>query len=186
MPGLIPLLRMNVALQNKNDFSFDVISVSARVSFAFAEAPNMVVGNRTYVGEAFLEWGSTTVVPGDKGSLTFSLPLDFNLIGGIEARRDGHDVLVNLLVRVNGIERHQDGSVGTRMVSSGVSEARNPGAMEMSKVIAKSEWGSFLKQWEYPEDLKNPLEDLRQTIKQANDASPNFSPDVKEKEVLAL
>lgn len=169
--GFIPALRMNVALNNKNDFAFDVMSVTARTSISFAEGAQTVVGiPHSYLGEAFLEWGSTTVAPGDASSLTLFLPLDFNLLGGIEGQRAQHDVILNLSIRINGVERKQDGTVGAHVVSATVSDARTPGSMELSRIIAKSQWVSLLRQWQYPEDMKNPLEDLRRTIKEAQQA----------------
>jgi len=43
--------------------------------------------------------------------------------------------------------------------------------MEVSKIIARSEWGGFLKEWNISDDMKNPLEDLRRTVKEAQEAS---------------
>lgn len=169
--GLVPALRVNVALNNKNDFAVDILSVSSRASISFAEGPNMVLGiPHSYLGEAYLEWGSTTIVPGDSGSITLLLPLDVNLLGGIEGLRAEHDVILSLLLRMNGVERRQDGTIGTRVVSVTVSDVRSPGAMELTRLIAKSQWASLLKQWEFPEDMKNPLEDLRRTIREAQQA----------------
>ncbi len=169
--GLIPALRINVALNNKNSFAVDVISVVARASVSFGEGARMLVGvPHSYIGEAYLDWGGTTISPGDGGSMTFLLPLELSLLGGIEGLRAEHDVIMNLLVRINGIERQQNGTVGAHVVSGGVADARNPGAMEMSKIIARSEWVGFLKEWKYSEDMKNPLEDLRRTVREAQEA----------------
>ena len=169
--GLIPALRINVALNNKNSFAFDVISITSRVSVSFGDGPRTAVGiPHTYIGEAYLDWGGTTIQPGDGSSLTFLLPLELSLLGGIESFRAEHDVIVNLLVRINGIERQQNGTIGPHVVAGTVTDARNPGAMEVSKIIARSEWAGFLKEWKYSEDMKNPLEDLRRTVKEAQEA----------------
>jgi len=60
--GLIPALRMNVALNNKNSFALDVISVLSRASISFGDGARIAVGiPHSYIGEVYVDWGSTTI-----------------------------------------------------------------------------------------------------------------------------
>jgi hypothetical protein len=168
--GLKPLLRINVTLISKYDSAFDLMTVNSKVEILFSEKGRVVPDIPTnYVGEALVEWRSRTVAPGDGSSITLHLPVDFELLGGIEEIRQGHDVEVKLWITFNGIERQTPGTIGQRVVAGEIMDARY-NSQGVSATIAKSKWMEFLNEWQYSPSQKNAAKELSKTILEAQQA----------------
>jgi hypothetical protein len=172
-PGLRPVLRIGTLLKSGDSSHFDLISITCRGLVSFSERGRMVSQFPfDYIGEAYPEWGSRTILGGMVSSLTFLLPVDFDLLGDIEERRSkgDHDVDISVQIMVSAIGRRQDGTIGTNVVAGDVMSDTNPGAMQISKTVAKSDWADFLKQWQYSDTVRNSLREIGHTIAEAQNA----------------
>lgn len=168
--GLKPLLQINVTLISKYDLAIDLVSVTSRVQVFFKEKGQAVSSIPTnYIGDAFIEWRSKTVMPGDSNSITLLLPVDFDLLGGIEDVRQGYDVEIQLWTTFSGIERQQQGTIGNRLVAGDVLDARY-NAQGVLGTIAKSRWVELLNEWRYSPEKRRAAEELGKTIREAQEA----------------
>jgi len=167
--GLKPLLQINVTLISKYDLPIDLLSVTSRVQMFFREKGQAVSSIPTnYIGDAYIEWRSRTVV-GDNGSITLLLPVDFDLLGGIEDVRQGHDVEIQLWITFVGIERQQQGTIGNRVVAGDILDSRY-NAQGVLGTIAKSRWIELLNEWRYSPEKRRAAEELDKTIREAQEA----------------
>jgi hypothetical protein len=168
--GLKPLLQTNVALISKYDSAIDLMAVNSRVSVLFSEKGRAVSSIPTaYIGDAHIEGRLRTVLPGDGNSITLLLPVDFDLLGGIEDIRQGHDVDISLWVTFEGIERQTQGTIGQRVVGGEIFDARN-NTQWVSGTIAKSKWTEFLNEWGYSPSQRDASKELSKTIREAQEA----------------
>jgi hypothetical protein len=168
--GLKPLLQINVTLISKYDSPIDLLSVSSRAQVFFKEK-GVAVGSipTAYIGDAYIEWRSRTVMSGDNNSIILLLPIDFDLLGGIEDIRQGHDVEIQLWTNFNGIERLPQGTIGQRVVAGDVLDSRY-NAQGVLGTIAKSRWVELLSEWRYSPEKRRAAEELGKTIREAQEA----------------
>ena len=161
--GLKPFLRMNVTIKSASVSVIDLMSVDARVTVLFSEKERAVSSiPTTFVGNAHVEWHSRMFGPGDNNSLTFLWPVDFDLLGGIEDIRQGHDVSVSLWITFNGFERQQgQAAVPGRAVAGEILDART-NAQGVSGTIAKSRWIELLNEWGYSPSRRDATKEFDQ------------------------
>src|ERR1700733_1121206 len=169
--GLVPRLRITVELTNKGDYAIDLVSMLSRTFVNFSEndrPQDMSMGE--YLNEAYLDSNLTfTMTTTAPTPLNLLLPLDFDLLGGIEERRRGRDVVINLGLRVIGRERLSDGQPGTRTPAIDVADSRTSSTY-LTGVIAKSTWEDFLKQWKHPSGVGDPAKRIAEALEGAREA----------------
>jgi hypothetical protein len=164
------LLRINVALDSGYSSAIDIMTISSYVTVLFSEKGNTVLDvANTYVGYAHVEWSSRTLIPGVRNIVTFLLPIDFDLLDGIEGQRRDHDVAISMWIKFNGIERDQPGTLGQRTVFGDVLEDRT-NVQWVSEIITKSRWLEFLAAWGYSGERRNAASELAQLIREAREA----------------
>jgi len=169
--GLKPVLWLTVALNSKYESAFDLTSVASRAYVAFSEGGQFAPQTPTnYFGEAYVDGLLNTILPGDMGSLRLFIPLDFEILDGIEDLRVGRDVVISLSLAFKGIERRQEGTMGSRTVGGYIIDARSPGQSQVSAAVAKSRWDELLKLWGYSKAVREPQRELRKTIEEAREA----------------
>src|SRR4029077_13571590 len=168
--GLKPQLQINVTLISRYDSAIDLLNVNSRAQVFFKEKGQPVSSIPTnYIGDALIEWRSRTVSPGDGNSITLLLPVDFDLLGGIEDVRQGHDVEIQLWTTFNGIERQPQGTIGQRVVAGEVLDSRY-NSQGILGTIAKSRWTELLNEWRYSSEKRRAAEELGKTIREAKEA----------------
>src|SRR5437016_3172474 len=87
-PGLKPSLWLNVNLNSKYDYAFDLTGLVSRAYVAFSEGGQLFAQTPTnYIGEAYLDGSLGTIQQGDMSSLRLLVPVDFELLDGIEDLR---------------------------------------------------------------------------------------------------
>ncbi len=168
--GLKPLLRLNISLDNKDNSSFDLVSVTCHAYISFSERGQVFHEfANNYAGDASLEGGSRTITLGATGYLTLVLPVDFDLLADIEDRRNSRDVEIILSLSFAGITRKQDGTIGSNVIAGQVGSERNPGGMQISKTVARSDWEDFLRQWQYS-DIRSRIKEISRLSEEAHKA----------------
>lgn len=168
--GLKPQLQVNVTLISKYDSPIDLLNVSSRAQVFFKEKGQTVSSIPTnYIGDALIEWRSRTVIPGDGNSITLLVPVDVDLLGGIEDVRQGYDVEIQLWTTFNGIERQPQGTIGQRVVAGDILDSRY-NAQGVLGTIAKSRWVELLSEWRYSPEKRREAEELSKTIREAQEA----------------
>jgi len=163
--GIKPSLQITLNLTSKYDHVIDLLTVNSRTWVYFSERGMTVspIPNQ-YAGDALVERPPRTLNPGDANSITLLLPIDFDLLGGIEDSRQAHDLEVSLNMTFNGIERQQQGTVGQRVVAGDVLDARN-GTQAVIATITKSRWAEFLNEWQYSAEKRRAAEEFNRTIR---------------------
>src|SRR5260370_3978181 len=168
--GLKPQLQINVTLISRYDSAIDLLNVNSRAKVFFKDKGQAVASIPTnYIGDALIEWRSRTVSPGDNNSITLLLPVDFDLLGGIEDARQGHDVEISLWTTFNGIERQTQGTIGQRVVAGEILDSRY-NSQGVLGTIAKSRWTELLNEWRYSPEKRRAAEELGKTIREAQEA----------------
>ena len=168
--GLKPVLWLTVALNSKYESAFDLTAIASRAYVAFSEGGQGPQTGTNYVGEAYVDGSLATILPGEGGSLRILIPMDFEILDGIEELRAGRDVVISLLVAFKGTERRQDGMVGSRTVGGYISDARSSGQPQLLMVVAKSRWDELLKYLGYSKSVREPQRELSRTIEEAREA----------------
>ena len=168
--GLKPQLQMNVTLISKYDSAIDLLSVTSRAQVFFKEKGQPVNSIPTiYIGDALIEWRSRTVTPSDNNSIVLLIPVDVDLLGGIEDVRQDHDLEIQLWTTFSGIERQTQGTIGQRVVAGDILDSRY-NAQGVLGSIAKSKWVELLNEWRYSPEKRRAAEELSKTIREAQDA----------------
>lgn len=168
--GLKPVLWLTLALNSKYDSTFDLTSVASRTYVAFSEGGQFPQTGTNYIGEAYVDGPLGTILPGDMGSLRIFIPIDFEILDGIEDLRAGRDVVISLSVAFKGTERRQDGTMGARTVGGYIVDTRGSGQPQVSIAIAKSRWEEVLKSCGYSKTIREPQRELKKTIEEAREA----------------